>query len=89
MRVHAVKSVEEEASLLGDQPLAQVLVPAIGESADEVRDVVVLDCFGHFSLGHLGPAFCEIVVVALDVQPLLLGVVIDFLGHLLVEPFLV
>ena len=88
-RVDAVESIEEESGLLLNEPLAQVIVSAVGESADEVRDVVVLDCFGHLSLRHLGPPFSVVIIEPFDVDALLLRVVVDLLGHHLMRAFLV
>lgn len=65
-----------------DEPLPQILIPAVGESADEMRNVVIRSLFAVVASLLDDEAFAEIVE-AFNVQLVLLGELVDFLGEVL------
>lgn len=77
-----LSSVIKESRLLKDEPLPQILIPAVGESADEMRNVVIRSLFAVVASLLDDEAFAEIVE-AFNVQLVLLGELVDFLGEVL------
>lgn len=81
--------MKEEPGLLRGKPLAQVFVPAVGESANEVTDVVILLGCLDLDKVSLGEGLGDSIVLAFDVKAVLLAVLVDLLGHHIVESLFV
>ena len=45
LRIGALQSQVEKATFLRQEPLSKLLVPAVGQTANEVRNVVILTAF--------------------------------------------
>lgn len=82
IRITSLRTVKEEARLLHDEPLSQILVPTVGKPANEVGNVVVEAFFGVVPglLSHI-ESFAHCIVGALNIQIVLSCEFVDFLGH--------
>lgn len=87
-----LKSVVEKASLLQHEPSSQVVISAIGQSTDEMGNIVVFQCL--FEINLLGllvlDSFRHIWVNdTFDIESVLSRVFIDFMGDQFLGTFLI
>ena len=87
-----LKSVVEKASLLQHEPSSQVVISAIGQSTDEMGNIVVFQCL--FKINLLGllilDSFRHIWVNdTFDIESVLSRVFIDFMGDQFLGTFLI